>query len=89
MYKFLKIHFKREIFMKKWNKPEISNLCVQLTNEFEIEPLKNKITCTPNDRKPNLYKDETCLNTECPYHEKKNDNKGKGGKCRGLNGFIS
>lgn len=75
--------------MKKWSKPEVSNLCVQLTNEFEIEPLKSEASCKPYDRKPNLYKGEGCSVTECPYYKKNNEGKGKGGKCGGIDGFIS
>lgn len=77
------------MFMKRWSKPEVSNLCVQLTKEFGIEPIQSVDSCNSTYAEAIANKGKGCSFTACTYYSKNNEGNGNGGKCGGLNHPIS
>lgn len=69
--------------MKRWNKPEISNLGLELTKEYDAEPIKSESSCTGTEYEAGLNKGKGCSVTYCQYYDKNNNGNGNGGKCGG------
>ena len=71
--------------MKRWNKPEISDLGLELTKEYDAEPIKSEASCKGTLGEATENKGKGCSVTYCQYYAKNNNGIGKGGKCGGPN----